>query len=571
MGEGGQLLRWESELNFPPVGRRMLNICALLFAVVFGSGLWPSCSGGSAAVTELPDPAKDDRPPGSAPELPRVSVELPGGSPKMPVRILSEGDDLQRALDAAKPGDVIALQPGAIFKGPFTLPKKSGNEWITIQTNAPAGTFPPPGTRVNPSHAPLMPVIESDHDSAITTEPGAHHYRFIGVEVRPQSGVFTDNLILLGVDTKLVDALPHHIVFERCYVHGDSNIGSRRGIALNSLHTAVIDSYVADFKGEGLDSQALAGWNGPGPFAIINNYLEAAGENLMFGGADPTVKNLVPSDIEIRGNNFARPLTWKKGSPNYAGTSWTVKNLFELKCARRVLIEGNVFENNWLDAQKGFAIVFTPRNQDGGAPWSMVRDVTFTRNIVRHTSSAVNILGTDDIHPSQQTKRIVISENLFEDVSSDNWGGNGRLIQITDDAADVTVDHNTAFQTGAVLVASGKPTLRFTFTNNLVPNNVDGVAGDSHYGDPGGALTTYFPGAAFTGNVLQGGRASDYPPGNFFPPSMTDIGFVNYAEGDYRLKKNSQYKNAGTDGKDIGANIDSIDASHLARRRPVHH
>jgi hypothetical protein len=543
----------------------MLNAYALLCSLFISSALWPSCRRGTAAVTELPNPAEEDRPPGSPPELPRVAVELPTRSPGAPTIILSQGDDLQRALDDAKPGDVIALQPGAIFKGPFTLRKKSGNEWITIRTNAPNGAFPPPGTRVNPSHARLMPVIESDRDFAITTEAGAHHYRFIGMEVRPQSGVFTDNLIRLGVDTKSVDALPHHIVFERCYVHGDPNFGSRRGIALNSLHTAVIDSYVADFKAKGIDSQALAGWNGAGPFAIVNNYLEAAGENLMFGGADPEVKNLVPSDIEIRGNHFAKPLTWKKGSPNHADTSWAVKNLFELKNARRVLIEGNVFENNWLDAQKGFAIVFTPRNQDGDAPWSMVRDVTFTGNIVRHTSSAVNILGTDDIHPSQQTKRILIRDNVFEDVDGDRWGGLGRLFQILDGAADVVIEHNTAFQTGDVVVGDGEPTTGFVYRNNLTPNNEYGVSGSNTSGNPAQALATYFPGALFVKNVLIGGAAQKYPPGNFFPSTMAEVKFVDLAGGNYRLAGDSPYKAAGTDGKDVGALMESKERTRSVR------
>ena len=110
---------------------------------------------------------------------------------------------------------------------------------------------------------------------------------------------------------------------------------------------------LADFKEVGADSQALAGWNGPGPFKIVNNYLEGAGENLMFGGSDPSIVNLVPSDIEIRHNHFSKPLSWRVEDPSYAGTPWMVKNLLELKNARRVLIEGNLFEHSWRHAQGG--------------------------------------------------------------------------------------------------------------------------------------------------------------------------------------------------------------------------
>ena len=38
------------------------------------------------------------------------------------------------------------------------------------------------------------------------------------------------------------------------------------------------------------------------------------------------------------------PLSWRIGDPSYAGTEWSVKNLFELKNARRVLVDGNIFQ-----------------------------------------------------------------------------------------------------------------------------------------------------------------------------------------------------------------------------------
>src|SRR5919206_261134 len=145
-----------------------------------------------------------------------------------------------------------------------------------------------------------------------------------------------------------------------------------------TIRAAVVDSYISDFKEVGADSQAIGGWNGPGPLKIANNYLEAAGENIMFGGADPKIADLVPSDIEIVRNDLAKPLRWRKGDPSFEGVEWTVKNLFELKNARRVLVNGNLLEYNWPQAQNGFSILFTPRNQKGDSPWSTVEDVLFT-------------------------------------------------------------------------------------------------------------------------------------------------------------------------------------------------
>jgi hypothetical protein len=508
-------------------------------------------------TTALPPEAA--RPAGSPPELPRVRVEMPDAPPLGSVRVLGVGSDLQAAVDAARPGDVIALEPEATF-GPLRLPKKEGEGWITIRTSAPDGLFPRPGRRVDPSHARLMPKIEAASGSAITAAPGAHHYHFIGIEVRPRPGAFLYNLVELGSRERSLEDMPHHFVFERSYVHGDPEAGGRRGIALNSRHTAVVDSYVSDFKEKGADSQALCGWNGPGPFAIVNSHLEAAGENVMFGGADPTVTNLVPSDIEIRRNDFVKPLAWKQGEAGYAGTEWSVKNLFELKNARRVLVDGNVFENNWGQAQTGFAILFTVRNQDGGAPWSAVEDVTFTNNVVRHAASGVSILGHDTNAPSQPARRIAIRNNLFADIGGARWGGAGRLFQVVAQAADVVIDHNTAFQTGNILTTEGGPHVGFVYTNNIAPNNEYGIIGTDTA--PGRrTLAAYFPDVVVRRNVIAAGPAAAYPEDNFFPPALAAVGFVDLAGGDYRLSASSPYRRAATDGRDVGVDVDEMQAA----------
>ena len=71
----------------------------------------------------------------------------------------------------------------------------------------------------------------------------------------------------------------------------------------------------------------------------------------------------------------------------------------------------------------------------------------------------------------------------------------------------------------------------------------------------------YAPGANVTANVLAGGSASKYPTGNYFPsPATWQAGFVNYSGGDYHLISSSPYKSAGTDGTDLGANIDLVKA-----------
>src|SRR6266571_4241328 len=80
-----------------------------------------------------------------------------------------------------------------------------------------------------------------------------------------------------------------------------------------------------------------------------------------------------PTDIEIRGNHFFKPMSWKPGEPGFVGGAsgrpFIVKNLFELKNAQRVLLEGNLLENCWGGfSQNGYAVLLTPKNQSNQCP-----------------------------------------------------------------------------------------------------------------------------------------------------------------------------------------------------------
>ncbi|MCP9493809.1 MAG: right-handed parallel beta-helix repeat-containing protein [Pyrinomonadaceae bacterium MAG19_C2-C3] len=461
---------------------------------------------------------------------------------------LTAKDDLQRTINAARPGDTIVLPAGATFTGSFTLPDKgAGENWITFLSSDAA--LLSEGVRVTPSDAARMPklVTPGRGEPVLRTQAGAHHYRFVGLEFTPASrAAVAHDLILFGDGSSAQTTLaqmPHHLVLDRCFVHGTTAGTMKRGVSLNSSQTTIVNSYFADFKAHGQDTQAIAGWNGSGNYLIENNYLEASGYPVMFGGSDVHVPDLVPSDIRILRNTFTRPLQWR-------AAGYTVKNLFELKSARRVTIDGNLFENNWQSGQDGTAIVFTVRDEDGRVPQATISDVFFINNIVRGSGSAMSIYGSE----GKGGHRLTIANNLFEDIEGKKWGGNGGFLKITE-WDGLVIENNTILTTGNITFAYGKPVTGFVFRNNIIPYNEYGLIGDGHA--PGAdSLDTYFPGNIFTNNAIIGGDAGKFKGRNAYPVSLKQMRFINMTNGNYRLAPDSPFRLAGAGGKPIGVDFD---------------
>jgi hypothetical protein len=472
------------------------------------------------------------------------------------------GGSLQTALDQVAPGGTVRLAPGAVFVGNYRLPAKGGTSYVTITTRD--AVLPPAGTRIDPSYKPRLAILRSPNNTAaLRTDTSASYFRIVGVAFEANANGDGD-IITLGSDAQTtLAAVPHHIEFDRVLISGDPAIGQRRGISLQASDVTIMNSDIRDIKDVGYDSQTIASWNTPGRIVIRNNFLEAAGENIMFGGADARIPNLVPSDIVIEGNLLTKDTAWR-------GRSWTVKNLFEIKSARRVLVRNNIFEYIWASGQNGFAVQLTPRNQSGGNPWATVEDVEFSGNVFRHAGAVFNISGHDDISRSGQLRRLLIKNNLAYDIHSGTWGGNGVFAQIGNEPRDITIDHNTILHTGNIITfysgryinssgasVAGGPIYGFSYTNNMAKHNAYGIFGSGRSIGLG-SLNYYTPGAVVTHNVFatDTSQASRYPPNNFFPTvAAFYAGFLNAAQRDYRLVSSSPYVGAGSDGLDIGAAI----------------
>jgi hypothetical protein len=190
---------------------------------------------------------------------------------------------------------------------------------------------------------------------------------------------------------------------------------------------------------------------------------------------------------------------------------------------------------------------------------STLQDITFRKNVVRHSGSGIAVMGQTPDVPGRQTRRVLIQDNLFEEIGGEPWGGTGVLFQVIGATADVVIDHNTGLQNGKAIVTDGATHSGFVYQNNITLDNQTAAA--IGYGD---AWSARFPGYVFARNVLTGGSPAGYPTENFFPASADTVGFVDPANGDYRLSATSPYYNAGTDGANVGADYDALKTAAAA-------
>jgi hypothetical protein len=556
-------------------------------------------------------------------ELPRVYLHTTLGDTPAPGKVIhvNAGGDLQAALNNANCGDTIALQAGATFSRVFHFPAKScdGGHWIIVRTAAPDESLPAQGTRITPCYAGVaslpgrppfncastrnvMAKLVFDYKSGfgpVVFDSGASYYRLIGLEItRSANHAFVSDLI--SPDN---DATADHVVLDRLWVHGTAQDETTRGVYLTGMtSTAVINSFFTDFHcvaitGSCTDSQAIGGGGGnypAGPYKIVNNFLEAAGENILLGGGPATT---TPADILIRQNHIFRPLIWMPGQPGFVGGRdghpFIVKNNFELKNAQRVLFEGNIVEYTWGGfSQAGYAMGLTPKNQAGSdganlCPVCLVTDVTIRYSTVSHAAAGINLANalSDNKAMAAGGGRYSIHDITIDDINGDYYFGGGPLFLVLNGwtshiLGDILINHITGFGDPvhpSLTVGNNtrNPKMsNFVYTNNLVRAgeypvwSSGGKTNCAYSAVPITVLDNCFQPYAFVNNALIASPAN-YPPSkwparNYFPADPALVQFVNYNHGnggDYHLLPSSPYKNAGTDGKDLGADINAIQAA----------
>jgi hypothetical protein len=478
------------------------------------------------------------------------------------------GADLQSALDDAEPGDEVVLVDGETYVGNFVLGLHKGGSPVVLRS----ATEPPEGrlllndqgrcTDFNPAKLQAAP----GGLPALRTEPGVHDWYILGLELLPNPGGYGE-IVSFGdgsANQHSFEQLPYNLTLDRCYVHGDPVTGQKRGLGLNCGRAAVRCCHFSGIFTPGQDSQAICGWNGSGDWLIEDNYLEAASENVLVGGATIHVPDLLPTTIVIRKNTLTK-------NPEWRGKGYVVKNLLELKTGVNVVVDQNDLSECWPDGQDGKALQITVRNEEGANPWAAIRNVMVTRNRVWNVGGVVNVLGRDDRgsrYESQLLVGLLFRDNEAWNVT-DGGGARGNSWQIQ--GGDwVLIDHNTwvTDQRGDWAITEyliNRPCTNFACVNNIgiqgasygsyLKTGSDDVATNGLIG--AAALDVFALPYVYTHNVIVGGPSTGYPPGNFMPGLISEVGFMNPDLYDFRLSPDSPFVGQATDGTDIGARHES--------------
>jgi hypothetical protein len=254
-----------------------------------------------------------------------------------------------------------------------------------------------------------------------------------------------------------------------------------------------------------------------------------------------------------------------------------------LKNAQRVLFEKNLLENSWGGfTQVGFAILITPRNQTGGGgrnlcPACQVTDVTIRYCKISHVAAGMQIANpVDNGEPPKDGQRYSIHDVIFDDIDVERYSGPGKLFQVSQGPnapllQNVKIDHITAFPPRVLLNLGSRSKAgkmaNFVFTNSIVTSGERPITSTTGGQDncsfqalrlaPKDAMSNCFSGLTFKNNLIIGEK-SGWPGENFTAKDIESVGFANVKVGDYRLRPDSRYRKAGSDGKDLGADVEAV-------------
>lgn len=488
------------------------------------------------------------------------------------------------ALSSCARGDVISIAAGTVITGTFTLPPKSGSGWITIRS-ANHASLPSVGSRVAASDSSNMFTIRSTSTGATTllAAATASNWRIIGGIITNESGSSNGS--------SLVDFTPesnswntkanacHDIVFDRCWFKAQS-AGQRRGWAPGGYNMAAYGCRFSGFNDAGAaDSQAICTWEWVQRLHVENCYLDAATENIMFGGApqwqlDSSWNDTWPVDIVIGRCEFA-----KSGSPS----TQVWKNMFEVKNGARGVLWGCVIHGARTDAQNQVIIIEANNQGDVPALASYTRAENWTIRGNKFYDCDGDALRVAEDNGTLVTSglgcnRVEFSYNVLYGWLVSGADAGGGVFQPAGNGIvpDVTIRNNTCVDTGPHSYVYYDDTNVGTYSTfgHSIYNNIFARATTFgwFFNNSGGTSATKCDLLFGSGNwrvdhnisvdscAVSGGTPSNSGT-NSTVANEAAVKFTNAASDDYSLQSDSPAKGAGSDGRDCGCSWSTLQAN----------
>ena len=520
-----------------------------------------------------------------------------------------ENTELQDALNDAERGDTIELTAGKIWtgvSGAFSISDVAGaSGYLTIRTTQHA-KLPPAGTRATPAHAANMAQIRliSSAQNAVLLIPGgttpAQYVKFVGIEftsaddMNSGDSASLDLIRIAAGGTMTTTAnLPNYIEFERCFIHGSYAGELRNGILAGGRNFSIVDSWISEIKMAATETHAVVAYNGPGPYTITNNWLEATAIPVLTGGGTQSVDDItfMPANITITKNTFHKPRKWFSLDGNYVGVAYTNKNMLEFKVADTATVTRNYFQGNYFGAnndQSGQAVAFNIRlpNGAGSASYAVTEDVTFRDNWINGGYGVFSILGRDSNYSfTGIVRRVTFNNNLATDIGC-HWSYNGcapgsQFYRIIGGGEQLTFTNNTIFglttHTNMLMNAGDSSYTNvegIIFNNNVGPYGGFGWRTGGH-GEGELSINGEFNNGSYTvdvrGNVFPGGVSTTWNDcaggklcGSNVYPTTADWNsraaqlWMNTFDNDYSYRASSTWRNGGLSGARLGVDMSTI-------------
>jgi uncharacterized protein YjdB len=471
---------------------------------------------GSAIISVSPAPAGI-----AMPQLPR---SVPSFPTSLATRACTDrpttSTALQQALNAGG-SRTICLQMGMVLKGYWDVPARAAGDtgWSVLRADS-SFTF---GQRVKGTERLPRLQITDVRFPALFFHSRSSRWLVQGLELTTDSSLTNGPMALAEVGERISERsladLPKDIHFSHMNLHGWLYQNVRRGWVLNGAGHVVRDSRCTEIHEKNSDSQCTLSYNGPGPFLIENNLLEAASENIMWGGGDPAINGLVPCDITVRGNLIRKPVAWKTiGTPTQSG-SYLIKLLYEAKNSCRALVEQNRFDGTWMDGQTGYGIGLKSVNQNGACTWCRVTDQTFRNNTIVNVGAVFGLAGAPEKNPVDTAlSRVLFQGNWIDSMNVSPYNGDSRGVLLLSRARDISFVRNTFaggnWNRDAIIfdISSGQTAvINFRFDDNIMPIAQWGV-GATAVGEGTKALNAAVTGTwTFNNNAFIGAIRNGYP------------------------------------------------------------